>query len=305
MAFAPVTRFLVLSTLVLLLWPETGIADIQHRVRPGESLYTIAKKYGISTSQIQEANRLPDDKIFPEKLLKIPGAAGKNDGVAKRTAPSPWPPASAAEIPETHVVKKGETPAKIARMYPMKAATLRELNGLEKKRIKSGQTLILKKGEEIEPGVEETPAGLAAVREGPPGRGFLVEEKNRDLLARVAKSFLGVRYTPGGTSIHGLDCSAYVQKVYRIFGIDLPRTAREQFQIGYEVSREALRVGDLLFFKRAKARNPTHVGIYVGNGQFVHTSLKNKRVEIENMGNRYFNLRFAGAKRIEEAKREN
>ncbi len=62
-----------------------------------------------------------------------------------------------------------------------------------------------------------------------------------------------------------------------------------------------MKLGDLLFFKRTHARQPTHVGIYIGDGQFIHTSLSKRRVLIENMSSRYFNLRFIGAKRIEEA----
>jgi cell wall-associated NlpC family hydrolase len=100
-----------------------------------------------------------------------------------------------------------------------------------------------------------------------------------------------------------LDCSAFVQKVFSIFGIDLPRTAREQFQVGYEVAREALRMGDLVFFKRSKTPRPIHVGIYIGDGRFIHTSLRKRRVDIDSMDSRYFATRFIGAKRIEEVKR--
>ena len=90
--------------------------------------------------------------------------------------------------------------------------------------------------------------------------------------------------------------------VYRIFGVDLPRTAREQFQIGYGVARNALKAGDLVFFKRTQARQPTHVGIYLGDNQFIHTSLRKKQVEIESTESGYFKSRFMGAKESKKSR---
>jgi cell wall-associated NlpC family hydrolase len=101
-----------------------------------------------------------------------------------------------------------------------------------------------------------------------------------------------------------MDCSAFVQKVFRVINVDLPRTTREQFQIGYAVAREALRMGDLVFFRRGEARRPGHVGIYIGDGQFIHTSLRKKQVEVNQLENRYFARRFLGAKRIGEAAKQ-
>ena len=107
-----------------------------------------------------------------------------------------------------------------------------------------------------------------------PDNGFLWNAKERDHFVRVASGYLGWKYIRGGNSSRGVDCSALVQRVFRVMGIDLPRTAREQFQVGYKVAREALEIGDLVFFKRNKATRPTHVGIYLGDGRFIHASLK-------------------------------
>lgn len=122
-------------------------------------------------------------------------------------------------------------------------------------------------------------------------------------MVRVAKAFLGLKYGRSGTSVNGMDCSAYVRKIFSIFRIDLPRTAREQFWVGFEVAREDLQAGDLVFFKRSKAPRPTHVGIYIGNGQFIHTSLRKRQVQIDHLESRYFSARFIGGKRIEEGKK--
>jgi len=112
-----------------------------------------------------------------------------------------------------------------------------------------------------------------------------------------------VKYRRGGTSIKtGLDCSAYVQKVFRMVGMDLPRTAREQFGVGMEVARNALRLGDLVFFKRSQAKRPAHVGIYIGNDQFIHSSTTKRKIRVDSLNTRYFSARFIGGRRVQEIK---
>jgi len=291
-------------------------SEITHIIKPGESLHSIAKKYHLSTEQLREANELSSDKIRAGETLVIPkqqSQAESGSGGRKRllleTAENEsedW------QIPETHTVKKGETLAGIARRYNLRVKDLQEVNQLKGQKLKVGQILQLKvrdgDQEELDAGRgapegEKTEARVEDYKVHVRGNGFLVEEKDRQLLVRVAKGFLGFRYSRGGSSVNGMDCSAFVRKVFSIFDIDLPRTAREQFQIGYGVAREALEMGDLVFFKRSKVRRPTHVGIYIGDGQFIHTSLRKRRVEIDSLESRYFSTRFIGAKRIEEAKK--
>ena len=85
--------------------------------------------------------------------------------------------------------------------------------------------------------------------------------------------------------------------VYRKLGIDLPRTARAQFNIGIPVSKRELKVGDLVFF-RTYARFPSHVGIYIGNGKFVHFSSMFHGLAISSLDKGYFKRRYIGAKRV-------
>ena len=82
-----------------------------------------------------------------------------------------------------------------------------------------------------------------------------------------------VKYKMGGTSRKGIDCSGFTQKVYKEkFGIELPRTTVTQVNIGVEVKKSDLKMGDLVFFKTSKFDK--HVGIYMGNGSFLHSSIK-------------------------------
>ena len=82
-----------------------------------------------------------------------------------------------------------------------------------------------------------------------------------------------VRYKMGGTSRTGIDCSGFTQKVFKEkFGIELPRTTLTQVNVGVEVKKSDLKMGDLVFFKTSKRYK--HVGIYMGNGSFLHSSIK-------------------------------
>jgi cell wall-associated NlpC family hydrolase len=108
---------------------------------------------------------------------------------------------------------------------------------------------------------------------------------------------LNIPYLLGGNTYWGIDCSAYVQKVFGFLDISLPRTAREQFKLGEKVHKENLSIGDLVFF-RTYATFPSHVGIYLGQEQFIHASSFARRVRIDRIDKPYFVKRFIGAKRL-------
>jgi cell wall-associated NlpC family hydrolase len=115
-------------------------------------------------------------------------------------------------------------------------------------------------------------------------------------LARDAMHFLGVPYSFGGTSAAGFDCSGYVQHVFAMLGIRLPRTADAQFAQGERVRGGDLQVGDLVFFQ-TYAPGASHVGIYLGNDEFVHAS-SSHGVMVSKLSESYWATRYIGAKRI-------
>ena len=108
--------------------------------------------------------------------------------------------------------------------------------------------------------------------------------------------YLGVPYVFGGTSPYGFDCSGYVQYVFANAGISLPRTADVQFEVGTPVSTTELIPGDLVFFS-TYTYGASHVGIYVGDGNFIHASSSNG-VTISSLGQAYYSSRYIGARRI-------
>ncbi|MGA8533107.1 MAG: C40 family peptidase [Candidatus Tumulicola sp.] len=113
-------------------------------------------------------------------------------------------------------------------------------------------------------------------------------------LARSALRFLGTPYVFGGTSSSGFDCSGFVQHVFGLLGIGLPRTADAQYDAG-KPATGGPRAGDLVFFDTYGG--VSHVGIYLGNGQFVHAS-SSHGVMVSKLSESYWASRYVGAKRI-------
>ena len=114
---------------------------------------------------------------------------------------------------------------------------------------------------------------------------------------KTAAQFLGTPYRFGGEGATGIDCSSFVQQVFREHRIDLPRTAREQSQMGSEVAQGDLQKGDLVFFQ-TYASYPSHVGIYLGDGKMIHASSGKGEVTISDINSGYYRSRYLGAKRI-------
>jgi cell wall-associated NlpC family hydrolase len=117
------------------------------------------------------------------------------------------------------------------------------------------------------------------------------------IAARTAERFVGIPYRWGGdTVVEGLDCSGFVRAVYNLCGVNIPRTSAEQYRVGDEVARSELRAGDLVFFGAATDRI-NHVGIYVGDGRFVHAPRRGDEIRVSSLEEKYFAERFVGARR--------
>ena len=115
-------------------------------------------------------------------------------------------------------------------------------------------------------------------------------------ITETALRYLGVPYVWGGTSFGGVDCSGFVWAVFAKNGIYLARTADAQYEEGRHVATRDLRAGDLVFFQ-TYALGASHVGIYLGNGKFVHASSSNG-VRVDQLGEDYYSERYLGARRL-------
>lgn len=123
--------------------------------------------------------------------------------------------------------------------------------------------------------------------------------RNTDVKSRLMDqyaSWKGVRYRLGGSTRKGIDCSAFVQRTFREqFGLELPRSTSEQQETGKSISRAQLRTGDLVLFRAGSTGR--HVGIYLGNNQFVHASTSSG-VTISSMDEPYWKKRYNEARRV-------
>ena len=133
----------------------------------------------------------------------------------------------------------------------------------------------------------------AASRGGSVSRGAPPDSE----IIRTAMQYAGVPYVFGGTSpATGMDCSAFVRSVFGQYGISLPRTAREQAQVGNDVPFDQLAPGDRLYFA-CKNPYPDHCGIYAGSGYFIHCSAKKKGVAVDSLANYFFARSLVAARR--------
>jgi cell wall-associated NlpC family hydrolase len=115
---------------------------------------------------------------------------------------------------------------------------------------------------------------------------------------RFAKTFLGTPYRSGGMSYKGVDCSGLAFAVYREFDIRLPRTSLDQSRVGIHVDRSKLKPADLVFFKTSRRSAVSHVGIYIGNGKFIHAATSVRAVRIDALSDDYYRARYVGARRV-------
>lgn len=115
-------------------------------------------------------------------------------------------------------------------------------------------------------------------------------------VVNYAYNFLGRPYVYGASGPNAFDCSGLTSYVFRQFGVSLPRTSSSQFGVGMRVSRSDLQPGDLVFFNTYSSIS--HVGIYIGGGEFIHASSTGKPVMISSLSEGYYNSRFAGARRV-------
>ena len=128
--------------------------------------------------------------------------------------------------------------------------------------------------------------------------GDKVEAKASELVVN-AMTFLGVPYRRGGTSSDtGFDCSGFVRAIFeQTAGLVLPRRAKEQAATSQKIDRSDLQPGDLVFFNTMR-RAFSHVGIYIGDGQFIHSPKPGAEVRVESLSLAYWARRFDGARRV-------
>ena len=284
-------------------------ASTAYVVGRGDTLYSIARRHGTTVQVLMEANGLRSETIYPGQRLMIPSSP--------RTRASPTPAPSPAPVTTQPVPAPAPAQGPQAVLPPLVVGT--EVAAPAPMRVRRGprsyHTMLALVAAETPLRILSEDQGWYEVQlpDGEVGwvRGedfrlpdhpLPTPEPPEDLrgmdIVREAMRYLGIPYRWGGESSRGVDCSGFV---YIVFANRVPSLARmnsyNYFQTGIPIDRANLQPGDLVFFT-TYAPGPSHVGIYAGDGKFIHASSGARRVTISSLDEPYYAARYLGARRL-------
>lgn len=272
------------GTLLFIMCSSTSLmaADTTYTVKTGDSLWKIAVTYKLTVDRLKQLNNLTSDLLFPGQVLLISSDIPANTENSKQDI------SFASETKEdslVYTVKAGDTLWKIANEYGMTVKNLKRLNNLVSDSLNVGDILLVKAVNENQPDSSINPS-----------RSGILADGNR--VVEFASRYLGTPYRYGGNAPGGFDCSGFAQYVFNQFGYGLPRTAADQYKYGTYVERSELIPGDLVFFA-CYSKGIDHVGIYTGDGKFIHSSSpRSGGVIYSSLSENYYARSYVGAKRI-------
>lgn len=296
-----------------------------HTAVPGESLYVIAKKYGISLEKIKELNPnlnpdaiqigdeiniIPIKKTITEKKNKVSNTVEKAEPAQTSTTkvvsnpeillPVSTPIVCEDELGNTiHTVQKGETLYRIAKLHNVKLSILKELNEEVVDNLPEGYLLIVKLGN------LELSKHVNIVVERPNFAPISLENMSKvDFLIAKASEHLGTRYRGGGTTSAGFDCSGLMFSTFKNIDMTLPRSSASMaVGAGVRVERDQAQRGDLIFFTTNGRGSINHVGMIteiIGDEiKFIHSSVQSG-VVISSTKEPYYAKRFIQINRVLE-----
>jgi cell wall-associated NlpC family hydrolase len=263
-------RYLLFGLVCMLLEP-TLARDVEvpvgspatwpvHRVESGQTLWRIGKGYGIPVDELIEANQLADTRLMPGQVLRLPRA------VKPEWTPPPEPTSPPPSEPTS---------------LPLSALPNQAVPDLS---VGNWVEVLLPDGSRAWVRSENLVLGSWT-------------PKSRIELVSTAREFIGTPYKWGGTNPNGYDCSGFVQEVFRLSGHSVPRMADVQYEKLQKVEADSLEPGDLVFFN-TDGSGVSHVGIYSGDGKFLHASSSRGVIESE-LSQSYYSERYVGGARVE------
>ncbi|MCS7300915.1 MAG: NlpC/P60 family protein [Fimbriimonadales bacterium] len=312
-----IVRWGLIAPLVSLIVAASAQQTITYTVQPGDSLYTIAHRHGLRLPDLLKVNNLRNPHALQVgDKIRIPLKGG---AAVRSTSARSGPPASGwAEINRDRINIRSAPSTSAKRVTIVdrwtKAQVLGRQGDWTRVRLQDGRTgwvmsqylsptkpprpkQVAKASKRRSEQARSASARPATARR--PSRAQTLATASGESLSAVrrALSYLGARYRYGGSSSRGFDCSGFTSYIYRQHGIYLPHNSAAQYRVGKPVSRSDLRPGDLVFF-RTRGRRISHVGIYIGDGKFVHASSARGRVRIDTLNSGYYKKRYVGARRI-------
>ncbi len=260
-----------------------------YQVSPGDTLWSLSRRFGTTPDRLATMNSISLESILSiGQRLRVPAQAAQAVQSAQPAqAGQPAESVQPARV-EMYRIQQGDTLWSIARRYGTKPDRIAAMNGIS-------VDGILKIGRELR--VPALPSGgysaaprarLAAL----PSRG----EHWASSIVALSTRHVGARYRWGGTSPAGFDCSGFLYYVFGQMGVTLPRTTYAMYDAGVAVPQDELQAGDIVFFQTVSP-GPSHAGIYLGDGRFIHSS-SGSGVTITSMDDSYYAQRYLGARRF-------
>lgn len=291
---------------------DVAIAD-EHTVQKGETLFSISKKYGISTGKLKERNPNLNDKGL-QIGTKINLKPIESSQVAVTSTTN-----SIGNVVDFHIVQPKETKFGISKKYGLTIAELEALNPEIVSNLPVGFQLVLKKG------ITNAKSNVSAVHDenlvadelDEDSLAILVEEIDAneivdaapmsldntfkaDFIISTASQNLGTPYRSGGTSTSGFDCSGLVCVSFEKANVKLPRSSHEMATVGVKINKSKAQKGDLIFFKTRGSRI-SHVGVITETSEndikFIHSSTSSG-VIISSINEEYYKRRFVQINRV-------
>ena len=259
-----------------------------YTVKSGDTLSAIAKKYNVSVSQLMSWNNKTKTLIYPNEVLKVKKSAstttsGGSSGSSSSTS------SSTAATPATYTVKSGDTLSAIARKYKLTVSQIKSQNGLSSDIIYIGQKLKLSTSTDSMSSVSKPSSGSTTAQQTIGNSAFTSS------LISIAKSMIGTKYVWGGSSASGVDCSGFIYYVLNKAGYSISRySAQGYYDRSYYVNTP--KPGDIIFFSGTYKPGISHLGIYLGNNEFIHAD--NQGVRITSTSNSYHKKYFDCYKRL-------
>jgi len=254
-----------------------------YKVKSGDTLSHIASRHGVSVANLKKWNNLSSDLIRVGQKLSVKG--GSSSGSSSSGSSN----SGSSSSKKTYTVKSGDSLSKIASQYGVTVSKLKSWNSLKSDTIYIGQKLSINgKSSGGSSGSSGSSGGSSS---GSANAGFDVNK-----LVNEAKKHQGVPYVWGGQSTSGFDCSGYIHYVYNKAGLKSGRTNTEgYYSRSFYINNP--QVGDLVFFEGTYKAGISHMGIYLGNNQFIHAGTSTG-VTITSLSNPYWSKHFDGFKRF-------
>lgn len=244
----------------------------EYVIKNGDSLWKLAVQFGSTVNELKQWNNLSSDLIHVGQKLKVAGLAVPVVATPQPTVTNP------TSTTTEYTIQSGDTVGRIAAQFDMTVSSLKKLNNLSSDLIYAGQKIHV--------------AGLAVTTSTQPA----AQSNLASTVIQEAKKLIGIPYVWGGSSSSGFDCSGFIYYVFNKAGFSTGRYNAEGFYSrSYDVDQP--QPGDLVFFKNTYKKGISHIGIYIGDNQFINAN--DSGVTIDSLStNTYFKQHFDSFKRF-------